>query len=210
MRVLLLPLSFAELCIITDGLVRAGCVQDDPLVKHCLDFIAVVASSVDAARVLAASVSGPAAATLAAAAEQGASELLPVLAAAMPAVLEAASSAGDLRIRAVALRTLHALLSSPGAQPLLLGLDDAVALLLRLMAGAAKAPPAGSKDVQLKDCFLVQVGTGLALLPADCTPACRKWLQQSTVLVHQCSGPPVERAYADAVRAEGAASSRPR
>lgn len=126
--------------------------------KHCLDFIAVVASSVEAARALAAAEASPAAAALAAAAEQGAAELQPVLAAATPAVLEAARSASDLRIRAVALRTLHALLSSPGAQPLLLGLEEAVALLVGLMAGAARAPLAGSKDVQLKDAFLVQVG----------------------------------------------------
>jgi hypothetical protein len=99
-----------------DGLPAApGVPQDDPLVKHCLDFIAVVASSVEAARQLAASTTGPAAATLAAAAEQGAAELVPALAAAAPAVVQAASAAVDPRIRAVALRTLHALLCSPGA-----------------------------------------------------------------------------------------------
>jgi hypothetical protein len=89
--------------------------QDDPLVKHCLDFIAVVASSVEATRQLAAGMHGEAAATLVAAAEQGAAELAPALAATAPAVVEAASASEDLRIRAVALRTLYALLCSPCA-----------------------------------------------------------------------------------------------
>lgn len=140
--------------------------QDDPLVKHCLDYIAVIAShayiqqqadkALPAAAGDGASSSGAAAGAAeggdAAAKQQAIAELLCT---ACEGVLAAARAACDTRLQAVVLRTLAMLIRYPGyaalssqVQPL-----EAIDLVVRVgKAAKRQADQAVNKDV-----FLVQV-----------------------------------------------------
>ncbi|PNH06439.1 hypothetical protein TSOC_007210 [Tetrabaena socialis] len=109
--------------------------QDDPLVKHCLDYIAVIAAVAphhtslevlqqpSSTRAAASATSGAAdAAPDALPPPEGPEGLLAVLQLAADAVVSTARASCDVRLQAVTLRTLHVLLSRfPGAAALRLG-----------------------------------------------------------------------------------------
>ncbi|KXZ54121.1 hypothetical protein GPECTOR_5g222 [Gonium pectorale] len=117
--------------------------QDDPLVKHCLDYIAVLASAAPFhhSGQAPADRSGDGVADGAGAAAGGGT-LLPLMRLATEAVLATARAACDVRLQAVVLRTLHVvLLRFPGAAALHLAPRQAEVLevALRMCASARQA-----------------------------------------------------------------------
>eukprot|EP00803_Ostreobium_quekettii_P008476 evm.model.scf_30EXC.8 EVM.evm.TU.scf_30EXC.8 scf_30EXC:116874-133578(-) len=110
--------------------------KDDPLVKHCLDFIAVVGGDDGGLRGAGPNLDGVSALSVAAL-----------------TVYQVFIAAQDTRMQAVALRTLYALLSNPQCLAVDMDFWDAAECIFKAMRGSRKLRDPTTKDVLCTQAF---------------------------------------------------------